>query len=861
MKKMHIVPHSHWDREWYMSFSKHRYKLIQLIDEVIEELEKGNFPYFQMDGQFIPIEDYLEIRPHNRERIKALVQSGKLLIGPWYVLQDEYLIGGEANVRNLAYGIEESKKFGRVSMVGHMPDAFGNISQMPQILQGFGIDNAIFGRGITPILWGCDDIPTYPESASELKWTSPDGTSVIGVQMSCWYDNARELPTEKDALSTKLHKLTKVMSKIQATPYYLGMNGCDHQPLQKDLPEAVQLANELGYPLEISNLERYVNDVRPYASSFLEVVGELNSQKTSGYKILVNTASTRIYMKQLNYKAEYMLNGLLEPLYSLNYMAGGEYDQDVLDYSWKTLLKNYPHDSICCCSIDQVIKDMEGRFHAVIDTCEMAIEDISPRLVSQESIFNDCKNVVVYNLSPFATSEWVETELMFNVDNADSPFHLIDEEGKNIPFEEISREMKKVYELPRDSFRIIHEKCIVKVRILVSVDGFGYKILHICEGEQPKQSAIILFEDKQIETENIILTINSNGSFNLFDKRSKKLYERQNIYEYIGDIGDEYNTELAGEPITTEKTVANITVDVTDYTAIIKICNEMQIPKYYNSNLKAFEKQETLTIETTLMVNYNSPMVKINTKFVNKCENYRLRALFNYNCQKDYCTADIPFDMARRNLIREKEWENPNNDDRMNAFVEYADQFGGILISGKGIHEYEVKGTEKIAGITLLRAVGKMGDWFDFSTPEAQCKGESDISYAFIPLLDEYDEQGVLEGYSFYKPCLYAQGCANVKNGLSDLTFFRFKRNGIVQCSAVKRANDGNGIIVRLYNPTSKDVNVKFDSFKETRIFACNLDESVITEIYNQKLMIPAKKIMSFKIKRKSNFGTSCLGL
>ena len=847
MEKMHVVPHSHWDREWYMSFSKHRYRLVQLIDDVLEYLENGEFPYYQMDGQFIPIEDYLEIRPQNKKRIEKLVQEGRLLIGPWYVLQDEYLIGGECNIRNLAYGMDESKKLGKVSMIGHMPDSFGNISQMPQILQGFGIDNAVFGRGITPILFGWDTLPEYKESASEVKWKAPDGSTIIGVQMTCWYDNARELPVDKKTLQQKLEKLTTVMSKVQATPYYLGMNGCDHQPLQKNLPKAIEMANELGYPLEISNLERYVDSVRPYADTFYEVVGELNSQKTDGYGALRNTASARIYIKQLNYKAEYALCSLLEPLYTMNMLAGGEYDQDILDYSWKTLLKNYPHDSICCCSVDQVLRDMEGRFNAVIDTCESAINDISTHFVSNESVFNSSENIVVYNFSPFSMDEWVEVDLLFSADDVNREFSIREENGTEVPFEEISREVKKLYELPDDSFRIIHEKCVVKIRIFPNVEGFGYKVLHI-SNDKPISKPSIFYKDGRIETESIILTINENGSFDLFDKRNQKTYQNQNIYEYVGDIGNEYETKCFGNTITSANSKAEIVITVNDYTAEVKIQNEMRIPKMFNKEANAFEGTDSLKIETILTVYNNSPIVQIRTKFINNCENYRLRALFQYECQHEYCTADSPFDMIQRNIKPEKEWKNPNNSDRMNAFIEYADAHGGVAISGKGIHEYEIYKDQKTVGVTLLRAVGEMGDWFYFSTPEAQCKGVMDVSYAFIPLLKEDEIDNICRLYSFYKPSLFAQSCATLKGELKEHYFFKFVRKGIINCSAIKRAKDGNGTIIRLYNPSKYDGEVDFEMVGLKQIFYCNLDESIEREIYGNSISVKAKKIITLKI-------------
>ena len=152
-KTLHIIPHSHWDREWYMGFERHRMRLVELFDTLIEVMENDpEYRYYHMDGQFVVIEDYLEVRPSMRERLLKLIKEDRIQVGPWYILQDEYLISGESNVRNMLYGIKFCKEIGADPvMCGYFPDAFGNIAQAPQIVRGFGIDNAVFGRGVSEV--------------------------------------------------------------------------------------------------------------------------------------------------------------------------------------------------------------------------------------------------------------------------------------------------------------------------------------------------------------------------------------------------------------------------------------------------------------------------------------------------------------------------------------------------------------------------------------------------------------------------------------------------------------------------------------------------------------------------------------
>ena len=145
----HYVSSAHWDREWYEPFQDYRFRLVHMIDNLLETLQREpDFRYFQSDGQSIMWEDYLEIRPEREEQIRRLAQEGRLRIGPWYVLTDELIVGGESLIRNLQRGLALASKFGRPSRVGFVSDLFGHTSQLPQILRGFDIDNAFLWRGV-----------------------------------------------------------------------------------------------------------------------------------------------------------------------------------------------------------------------------------------------------------------------------------------------------------------------------------------------------------------------------------------------------------------------------------------------------------------------------------------------------------------------------------------------------------------------------------------------------------------------------------------------------------------------------------------------------------------------------------------
>mgnify|MGYP006306746549 FL=1 len=176
-----IVPETHWDRAWYIPFEQFRIRLVRFIDRLLETLQKDkNFKAFSLDGQTVVIEDYLQIRPEKRADIEKMVKNKSLFIGPWYILPDEFLVSGESLIRNLLAGQKIASELGHRMSVGYVPDPFGHVGQLPQILQGFDLDSFIFSRGLLD-----------PKRVDmEFHWKAPNGSKVLAIHQRFWYNNA-----------------------------------------------------------------------------------------------------------------------------------------------------------------------------------------------------------------------------------------------------------------------------------------------------------------------------------------------------------------------------------------------------------------------------------------------------------------------------------------------------------------------------------------------------------------------------------------------------------------------------------------------------------------------------------------------
>src|SRR3982750_4285616 len=101
---------------------------LQLVDHLIRIFDTDpTYTHFMLDGQTIVLEDYLEIRPEREAKLRELIESGKVAVGPWYVLPDEFLVSGESLVRNLQIGMSPARRFGRSMELGYLPDSFGHV--------------------------------------------------------------------------------------------------------------------------------------------------------------------------------------------------------------------------------------------------------------------------------------------------------------------------------------------------------------------------------------------------------------------------------------------------------------------------------------------------------------------------------------------------------------------------------------------------------------------------------------------------------------------------------------------------------------------------------------------------------------
>ena len=741
---MHVISHTHWDREWYLTFQQFRMRLVDLVDNLLNLLDRdADFKYFNFDGQTIVLEDYLAIKPQNEERLRKYIQNGRILIGPWYQLNDEFLVSGESTIRSLLIGHLIAEEFGVVTKVGYLPDQFGNISQMPQIFRGFGIDNCIFGRGLQLV----------DERKTEFLWESPDGSRVLTILMAFWYNNTQRFPEDPQAALEMANGAKNQLVPHVTTPHLLFMNGVDHLEAQDNLSGILKSIREQLEEDKIihSTFTKYVQAVKETHGELETFKGEMREDRNC--QILAGTLSSRMYLKQENEKSQTLLERYAEPASAMAWVLGKEYPQEYLRYAWKLLMQNHPHDSICGCSIDQVHAEMMPRFAQV----QQIGEELTNRaldFVASKVHTNEDANLFVFNPLNHDRSEVIEATVEFPLGPATrSGVHLIidqakgtdvlgievvDDKGKFVPYqivntEIITKQILSPIELPMaQNFRLYD--------LLISaqdIPACGYKIFGVRPSNKRPIGGLLgrslaLPEPNVLENENLRVEIQTNGSLTVKDKNTGLIFSNCNIFEDVGDVGDEYRhvKPLHDKVYTTLNSTPSVS-KVLDgpLCAKYRITYNFAIPESSAENDKT--RSDALTvcrIITDVQLRKNSPMVEFTTTVTNTAKDHRLRVLFPSGIQTDFSHAEGQFDVLTRPVRPPADWVDASPFYPQQTWVDVNDGQVGLTVINKGLPEYELyDDTQRTLALTLLRCVGRLSGGGESpasqKTPGAQCLG------------------------------------------------------------------------------------------------------------------------------------------
>lgn len=887
-----VVPHTHWDRAWYVPFEEFRLRLVRMIDRLADTLEKDSeFSCFVLDGQAVVLDDYLQIRPQAAERLRALIKNKRLYVGPWYVLPDEFLVSPESLIRNLIYGLKISKSFGRAMKVGYVPDSFGHIGQLPQLLQGFGIDSFVFFRGLEQEKKDLD---------LEFYWQSPDGSKVLASRQHPFYGNGTHLgyvtnwgDTEvmvqsfQDAVE-KVDKSCKMLLELTRSRVLLLGNGIDQADHQPDLPRILKRLSRKfpQYDFRIASFEDYVNALqRSLNGTRLKTHnGELIYRFGD---LLGGVYSSRMYMKMQNQHCEDLLEKWTEPVAAAAWLTGCQpYPQDEIAYAWKELLKTHPHDDVCGSSIDQVHKEAVVRMDAVDQVGRMLHRTALRMLaLNVDHTRQTGVPVMLFNTLGVRRKEVVriDIDLCPQSENWKS-LQLVDEKGREVPFEWLGSERVHWWEAVKP-FDVVRHCCELEV----DLPACSYKTLYAREGKSAKLTPAIRVGAKSFENNFYTLGIQSNGTLTLHDKKTRNRYENLLVFEDTEDCGDEYNWSYLpenSETITTEKSRPAIErLHSGPFSATWRITHTLELPESLAEDRKRrSRKRARLVIETDVTCRAGSPRVDLVTRVNNTIKDHRLRALFPTQIETDTVQVDGHFAVIDRPIAHPAPKETspygcplpPYTTQHVLRFASLSQKRNGFAIINDGMPEFEVlqHGKTRTLAQTLFRAVGWLGR-DDFPTrpysaspkiqaPEAQCLMPMEFRYAFMahagdwhPVMNEALRHNIAicatRGDIHGGTDLRQMGL-RLEDERALQKYLPVPRDGKLPdamqfidlgvesliLSAFKKCEWNNNLIVRVYNPGPDTVKTTLKLFKPVRtVWLTDLNEKRIKTLRCEGVKVP----------------------
>lgn len=837
---VHVVPHTHWDREWYQPFQVFRMRLVELIDRLLEGMEADERLAFTLDGQLAVVDDYVEIRPESEPRLRRLVEQGRLAIGPWQILMDEFLVSGETIVRSLEIGTKRGEELGGAMPVGYLPDMFGHVAQMPQILHRAGLAHAVVWRGVPVAV-----------DRHAFVWEAPDGSAVRAEYLVGGYGNGAHLFDAPDRVAQKLAAFHDGVRPFFGEDEPLTMVGTDHMEPPPDLVDLVEQANgeQSRYVLEIETLSSYVAGVPRADDDLPRWQGELRSGARAN--MLMGVASARLDLKAACARAERLLERYAEPLQALYEPV---WPEEYLRAAWTRVIQNSAHDSICGCSLDAVCDQVLGRFAEA----EQIAAELARRAAQAGAGSAARGSVVVVNPSPHPRSGLVKVELTVPESWQEVAFAL--EDGTVAGTQETGRRKRLLFEttIAGEAIREWLARAL-HGRELYGLSLNGYQVhedegvhrLTLDVGEEPDPSSLdvddlVLAIERatavasdetwelviQAEPRRMLLAtvpapalgwsalrpvpgsgwiehpvevsrrslgngllevrVVPNGTLRIVG--GGDALEGAGRLVDGGDCGDSYNyAPPALDRLVDE--AEDVTVEVVSPG---RVRGELAVTRTYRWPLGLLadgsgrvEETALVPVITHLELRAGEPFLRLRVSFENRCADHRLRLHVPLAAPTGSSFAEGQFAVVERG--REAEGghgEVPLPTFPARGFVDA----GGVAVLLDHVLEYElVEGRE--LSLTLLRATGLISRSAhpyrdepagpEIPTPAAQCRGPWSVAFALYPHAGSWLEAGVLEQMEKYQhPFLTAPGTGT---GAPSRAGIELRGDGVVLSSLRRR--------------------------------------------------------------------------
>lgn len=911
-----IVPHTHWDREWYLPFQQFRLQLIGLLDQVLQRMEDDPRQRFTLDGQTVAVEDYLEIRPEQRERLAALVKAGRLAVGPWRILMDEFLCSGENIVRNLRLGLAKAEALGATMRVGYLPDMFGHCAQMPQILAGAGIEHACVWRGVPKAV-----------DAHAFAWTSPDGTAVRTEYMAAGgYGNAAGLFDEPGQVEERAAAAAAKLRpwRPDGRPM-LAMYGSDHTAPAADLADLLEEFNagfgaeDGGVRMRLATLTEYFADQPADVAGLRVVDGELRSHARAN--ILPGVFSVRAPLKQAMSRAERTVERYAEPLSALWHTPSV---QRFLDMAWDRLIEVSCHDSVTGCGADETAQQVASRI-AEAEQLGLAVRDLvgkdlaavvphdghvlmnptpaartalvrldvagagevslvdgdgrvfpaqtmgtAPELLADDVFAADRLGTVLASVHGIELYGQEITGWSITEDGADRPvldFTVARRSELRFDVAEVKAALADaVVRRPGDWRVRITAQPRRTVMALVETPALGHSAVRAVPAQDAAVANAVTVEGRTLDNGLLRVVVAEDGTFSL---RTRGGVETHGVGRIVdgGDLGDTYNYAPPAADVIVDSPYSMQVTTVHDgpLAAVLDVVRRYGWPAAgdFTADGRSTDVEPTV-VTSRVELRAGEPFARLRVSFDNRSDDHRVRLHLPLPEQASSSFAEGQFAVVERGLTAEEGF----GEEALPTFP--ASSFvaaGGLGVLLEHATEFELVDEGREMALTLLRPTGSISRnrhvhrlepaGPQIATPEAQCRGLRTVEFGLLPYSGAWHDGGVLEAAeAFRHEVATLPGTAPSATELpASATGLELSGTGVVLAS-LRRTDGGEWLEARLIaeHPRATGAVLRLDGLVE----ACRADllgtpvEPVAVVDGTVSLPLRAWEIATVRLRRRT---------
>ncbi len=842
------------------------------IDKILDVLSKNkHYKAWHLGAQSKFIEDYLKIYPNRKDEVVKYVKEGKLFIGPWYVLPNELIASGETQVRNLLFGHQVCRDLGGVMKIGYLTLACGLNSQTPQIYSGFNIDTVVF-----PCL--CN---TKQSKTPEFIWEGSDNTQVLSTGFYAMRSNGVHYDEDKRSeggliqkdlifpdlnpnfYSEDIESVVDVIEKEKeffTSPHVLLVEVSNHNDLPKETPNLIDKVNDLTTDDVIQgSLYDYLWELKDSIDfTKLNVVRkEINNCRSQDLTLLLDGCSLSFFqdIKQRIFEAEVWLKFFAEPWSIVANLLGNSEDRYTLKEAWASHIQNQSLDVFSDFNGNQFYNDIRKSLQQSIKLSKdifnksfnYVLNNIDLKDFPDDGIY-----FVILNTLPFKRSKILELILDIPLEIDCGEVVIKELSGKELSFQLIEKkEIKPVFE-HSTNIQIKQYRCLVELK---NLPAMGYKTFQVFPALSTKEKRKKLLSPAShcLENDYLKVNINENGTFKVFSKETGALYSG------IGYFLDESNLKTDGtheiQPaVTTEALKPSIKLLYNGpYGAAYKINYIWNTPSEINKKTKErSSKLDTIKVSSIISLDRFSKYLDMVVSFVNKASNHTLKICFPIDFKTDFSYAGGRFDIVSRRIGNTKKFSVKGREPvtfLMNNFVGISHDDDNFTVITDGLTEYEIlKGKKQIAAITLFRDIGSINN---------PIKGRYHL--CFYPHLGRWESGQIMnETYSHNIGLKVFWQKKSAGNLPTQIEFLRISPDDLI-FSTLKYIESGEGIVLRLFNPTNYVIDGEIFTYLPIRsVELLSLEELVIDflEIDNENqfsIKVKPKKIITLKLTFRNN--------